>query len=182
MEKENNLYRYFYAKLGKGNSLAGDFLAGLTPISLPAIPIFFDLAADNRDDFLNEGSAREQSRNFFWCQDFPRQSMIIAIHEGELFIAVPTGSVIFWRCESDLGYASEGDFVKFLPVEIVTTKRLSEVLSILASMTANPYYYMGTFREITPPGNIRAIQSIVNDQLVAVETAQDLLLCLGSIE
>lgn len=176
------IIEYFYAKIGQGNALAADFLNGVTPIDTPAIPIFFNASPSNREEFEKDGGAKEQGKNFFWCSDHPDRSRIIVINEGYIFIVKPIGPAIFWKSDRELGYATVNDYIKFLPVETICKRRLADVPGILASMTANAYYYTGTFRKITDPGNILAIQSILEIPLGRILLAKELLFCLSSVE
>lgn len=173
---------YFYAKLGAGNALADQCLGGKNPIGRPAVPIFFDLRASSRDQFLEEGSANEQGRNFFWSADNPDRARIVAIHDAKLFIARPVDDVVFWRCAEQFGYADCGDYVKFLPVEVLRRVSFRSAPLILCSMSANRYYYTGTYRRIADEGNTRALDCMLGRSPAPVETPRDLLKCLGSIE
>jgi hypothetical protein len=173
---------YYYAKIGEGNCLATDFLNGTTPINRPAIPLFFNKTPANREHFERDGQAKEQGANFFWCSDNPDQSRIVIINDGRLYVAKPTGPVEFWKSDRDLGYATVDDYIKLLPIKIICEKRLAEVPGILSSMTANAYYYTGTFRRISDPGNILALQSVLDIPLNSCESTKDLLMCLSSIE
>lgn len=174
--------RYFYSKLGQANTLADRCLNGDTPIGRPAVPIFFDLKADSREQFEAEGSAKEQGKNFFWCADHPNQALIVALHEAKLHVLRPVADVEFWKCSEEFGYAGIGDYVKFLPVESSGQFSFSEIPLILSSMSASAYYYMGTFREIADLGNVRALQCLMGYEPPPTLTAQDLMSCLSSIE
>ena len=175
--------RYFYAKVGQGNSLASEYLQGATPIGVAALPIFFNGVPGNKEDFLKHGQAKEQGRNFFWCGDNPSQAKIVVINRGNLYVVLPRGGVEFWRCEEDTDQLKKNEYIKLLPIEVVVEKPLSDVPAILSSMTANAYYYTGTFREISDQGNVRALQSILGDSMSTFDFAdpKDLLLCLSSI-
>ncbi|MGY3869940.1 hypothetical protein ACW5W4_10445 [Aeromonas crassostreae] len=175
-------HRFFYAKLGRANTLAERCLNGDTPIGCMAVPIFFDLRADTRAQFEREGSAKEQGRNFFWCSDHPENAFIIVLHQAELHILRPVAEAQFFRCSKKFGYADAGDYVKFLPVEAMGKYPFSEIPLILSSMSANAYYYMGTFREITDYGNVLALQHLVGIDAMPVTTAQDIIRCLSSTE
>lgn len=162
--------------------MAARCLSGDTPINVPAVPIFFDLDATSKEQFLSEGYAKEQGRNFFWCEENPAEARIICLYAGKLYILVPTGEVIFWKSEEDFGYASPGEYVKLLPVDILSQHSFSEIPLILSSMSASAYYYMGTFREISDPGNIKALQSIVGEPVDDISSPVELIQCLSSVE
>jgi hypothetical protein len=174
--------RYFFSKLGKSNSLADDYLHGITPIGCPAIPIFFDCTVSDRQRFIADRSGKEQADNFFWSEAHPSDAVIVAIHDGTLYLVRPNGSVVFWQCACEIGYAKSGQYVKLLPVEVVQKRRLSDVPGVLATMTANAYYYTGTFREISDWGVRRALQHVLDEPCDEVQTSKQLLLCLSSIE
>lgn len=176
--------QYFYAKVGQGNSLANEYLQGDTPIGVPALPIFFNGQPSNREDFLEHGQAKEQGRNFFWCGDNPSQARIVVINRGNLYVVIPRGGVEFWRCGEDTDQLKKNEYMKLLPIEVAVENPLSDVPAILSSMTANAYYYTGTFREVRDQGNVRALQSILGDSISTFDVAdpKDLLLCLSSIE
>lgn len=44
--------KYIYAKIDRGNRLAGRYLTGNSEVNYPAIPIYFDGDYDNEEDFL----------------------------------------------------------------------------------------------------------------------------------
>jgi len=174
--------RYFYAKIGKGNSLADQFIKGDTPLGKPCLPIFFEKESSNRDDFLKLGSSKEQGRNFFWCVDNPESSIIIVIHKGKLHIFSPSGNAVFWKASEKTGYAEVGEFVKLLPIQEESNHQVADIPTILSTMTANAYHYTGTFREISDTGNIRAIQKLQDNEILPISTETELLSCLSSIE
>ncbi len=174
--------KYFYSKLGQGNKLAARCLSGDLPIGTPAVPIFFDLDASSKEQFLSEGYAKEQGRNFFWCEENPEEARIVCLHAGQLYVLKPTGNVIFWECEESFGYAGPGKYVKLLPVELLIQRRFSEIPLILSSMSASAYYYMGTFREISDPGNLKALQSVVGETVDVISSPAELVQCLSSVE
>ena len=176
--------RYFYAKIGTGNTLASEYLSGRTPINKPAIPIFFNCVPGTRSEFLKNGGAKEQGRNFFECADNPENSIIVVINQGKLYLTAPVGDVEFWKAPEDLSYLKKGEFVKLLPIKIISEIPLSDVPAILASITANAYYYTGTFREIKDLGNICALKSLLNKPVddFDYDKPEQLLLCLSSIE
>jgi hypothetical protein len=174
--------RYFYAKLGQGNSLAANYLSGASPISSPAIPIFFDCTAPNREALLNGRSGKEQASNFFWCEDHPSDARVIALHQGMLYLTKPAGPVVFWKCDTQIGYAGSGEYVKLLPVNVVKVCRVTDIPAVLSTLTANAYFYSGTFREIKDTGVVRAIQSVAGARITTINSPQELLMCLSSIE
>jgi len=175
---------YFYAKVGRGNSLATESLAGQNSIGMPAIPIFFNGKPSNRAEFEESGGAKDQGSNFFWCADNPSEARIVVIHEGHIYVVRPSGSVVFHQNQEDSINSSAGDYIKYLPIKIDLAKRLAGVPAILSSMTANAHYYTGTFRRISDEGNIRALQAILNREILPIDPTEphQLLQCLSSIE
>jgi hypothetical protein len=71
-------------------------------------------------------------------------------------------------CRSTVREEVEG-FVKLLPIRKVEERPLKEAPSILASMTANRYYNTGTFREISDPGNIKALETVLFGKITKPE-------------
>ena len=174
--------RFFYAKIGRANALAGIYLNGGGEIRRPAIPIYFDCAFDNERAFLTSGCAREQGELFFECGRNPIGKFIVVIHAGEVWIVAPCGQVQFVK--SMLGYKEESGFVKLLPVAVTRRARTADVPQVLASIGANRYYSSGTFREICGPGNVLAIKSVLG---LPIETPDDpsvihAVQCLSSVE
>ena len=176
--------KYFYAKVGKGNTLANKYLSNDSPIGMPAIPIFFDCGPGNKEEFLGNNTGKEQGRNFFWCGENIGKATIVVINEGYLYLLRPKNEVFFLKSNKNTDYLKESEYVKLLPIEILLKQSLSDVPAILSSMTANAYYYSGTFREIRDSGNIRAIQSVLKTPISEFnyEDSSDLLYCLSSIE
>jgi hypothetical protein len=172
--------RYFYAKIHEHNSLAGPYLGGEGEMRKPAIPIWFNCEPDDKAEFLDRGGAREQGRNFFWCGENNDHAYIVVIYEGKLFLAKPIGDVEFRH--SRLRENVEG-FVKLLPIKKVKEMPLVEAPSVLASMTANTYYNTGTFREISDPGNIKALETVLFGKITKPEenNPEEILNCLGSV-
>ena len=162
--------------------MAARCLSGDVPIGNPVVPIFFDLDASSKEQFLSEGSAKEQGRNFFWCEENPQEARIVCLHAGQLYVLKPCGSVVFWKCDEPFGYADPGKYVKLLPVEILSQHRFSDIPLILSSMSASAYYYTGTFREISDQGNVKALQSVSGENVDVISSSAELMQCLSSVE
>ena len=175
--------RYFFAKLGPANYLAEDYLKGANPSGAPGIPIFFNGEPSTKEDFLVRGGAREQGRNIFWAGEHPDFARIVVIHSGVVYILEPTGEVTFWW-EDPTEPGADGGYTKILPVRELRAINVADVPGVVGSMSANTYYYTGTFREIGDDGNRRAIQALLQEPISPIDPNQpsDLLLCLGSIE
>ncbi|MEA9418123.1 hypothetical protein VCX22_11590 [Aeromonas caviae] len=87
--------KFIFAKIGAGNSLAGRYLSGNSEVNFPAVPIYFDCNCDNEEQFLKDGGAKEQGELFFECGRHPDDKYIVVIHEGNVHILRPSGSVQF---------------------------------------------------------------------------------------
>lgn len=178
----NMIAEYYYAKIDAGNCAAEDYLNGYNEINVPAIPIYFDENPDNKKDFLDGNSAREQGRNFFRCGEENKNKYIIVINKGVLSAVVPIGDVQFVPSDGKRGHR---EYVKLLPVKLINKKLVTEIPAILASITANTYYYSGTFRQIRDNGNIKAIESVLNNGKIScskIGKFDSLLECLSSFE
>lgn len=175
-------FRVYYAKIGKSNSLAEAYLSGHNELSQPAVPIYFNKKPSNREDFLNndKGQSREQGRNFFDCADNPNTSLIIVLNAGKCRILKPVGQVVFLPAS---GYES-GDYVKLLPVELIKEFSVCNIPAVLSGITSNTYFYTGTFREITDPGCLAAIDYLMGKSIGFIKriTNMDFWQCLGSVE
>lgn len=154
--------RYIIAKIHNGNSLAEVYLQGKSEVSFPSVPIFFNCDYDNEEEFLREGNAKGQGELFFECGKSCEGKIILVIHEGKVHVLRPTGEVLFKK--ASVRKDIDG-YVKILPVEILRVAAISDVPAILASMGANRYYSSGSFREITDAGNIRAIKSVLGQDI-----------------
>lgn len=173
--------KFIFAKIGSGNSLAGRYLSGNSEVNFPAVPIYFDCNYDNEEQFLKDGGAKGQGELFFECGRHPDEKYIVVIHEGNVHILRPSGSVQFKK--SSVLEDKDG-YVKLLPVEILKKMPISEVPVILASIGANRYYSSGTFREISDVGNIRAIQMVLGLNIAVPDspTIIHAIECISSIE
>jgi len=175
------MHKFYYAKMGKGNSLAENYLSGNNVLEKPAIPIFFNCEPDNKIDFLSQGNAKEQGRNFFECGTSNENKTIIIVNDGKVIFSEPAGDVIFSQYD-----VVDGNpwYEKLLPIKIIKQESITAVPAILASITSNAYYYSGTFREIKDSGNIKAIEAIKdgNVSCIAQKDPCNLLECLSSFE
>ncbi len=162
--------RYFYAKIGKSNNLFERFIH----LENLGIPIFFNGASSNRKEFLIDGKAHEQGRNFFWCEDNPEKAIIISQHQGSTYFFKPNGKISFIY-QADEDYTG---YVKLLPVKLIAKKNNCEVPLILASISSNRYIAQRTFPEITNPGNIAAIRYCLEKDLALTDPST----CISSVE
>lgn len=179
-QAQNTDHRFFYAKLGAGNSLADDYLSGHSEINAPAIPIHFskDEKCDNREAFLRDGGAKEQGKNFFWCADHPNNAHIVIIHRGMFHLVKPCGTVVFRP--STVSKTWQGQ-VKLLPIRKVIEEKIDKIPPILATMTANRHLSSGTFREIKDEGCRKAIDTLAFENR-SVTSPNSIFSCLSSIE
>jgi len=176
---------YFYLKIGKGNQDAPDWLAGRNPLKKPAVVIYFDDLGER--EYQAQKAGKEATE--FYLRGFePKSSKtrMVVIHEGEILILKPRGQVVF--LPSKLNDHGEPHTPKGMPIEIVTKKRVSEAPLVLSGLTANRFLSSGTFRKITDPGNLRALDCFIGQ---AGETSHwpqgkftpdELLELLGSTE
>ena len=174
--------RFFYAKIGKGNSLASRYLCKDNEFQKEVVPIEFNCSPSNKHDFLKDGGAKEQGVNFFWCGENCQYARIVVIYNSELYILQPKGDVEFHEIKSSS--SPNVEYLKVLPVVITESYPIALVPAVLASLTANAYYYTGTFREIKDPGNFIALCALlrisVGDSYDAC--AQILFSCLSSVQ
>ncbi len=177
--------KYYYAKIGKGNKYASQYLRGENEIKLPAIVIDFNnTESDNwrtEEEFLKNGKSKEQGRNFFECGNNNSEKYIVVIHDGLVRLLMPAGNVVFKESEYPEGFSG---IVKLLPVKELKALSITEVPAILASIAANRYYSSGTFREIKNPGNIIAIKTSLSQEIAVPPegSIKDALICLSSFE
>jgi hypothetical protein len=180
-----NKPRWFYLKVGIGNSLAEDWLAGKNPLKRPAVPIFFgrcsiaDLAA---------GKCDKQAKHFY-------ESSLPENREHTVITVVGRGKVWFLKAvgaleEYDPGPSEEHTW-KMMPVELLIPRpfRLKDVPPVLAGMGVNAHFGRRTYTEVTGWfGNVKAIQCALGRPLpsehLLIENcgAPQLLECLSSVE
>lgn len=176
---------YFYLKIGKGNKAAKEWLAGKNPLNKPAVVIYFDSLEEK--DYTSNKPCKEALE--FYRRGFePKASTtrMVVINEGEVFILKPKGQVVF--LPSELNDEGNPHTPKAMPIEILVRKNMAKAPLVLAGITANRFLSSGTFRRITDPGNLKAldcftgISSNGDHWPKGIFTADDLLGCLGSTE
>jgi len=176
---------YFYLKIGTGNELAHDWLAGRNLLHRPAVVIYFDnfnLAQ------YRAGKGGKEPRRFWKCgePEFHDRTLMVVIHEGEVWILKPSGPVRFLHS----GPNAEGKphTPKAMPVRIIKKIMAKDVPMVLASITANQFFTRGTFRQINDWGNFKAIDRVVRRGLDEEHWKPEnqgpaqLLECLSSVE
>ncbi len=174
--------RFFYLKLGKGNSLAVSWLAGNNPLGRPAAVIFFGPCTI--DDIRN-GRTDSQAKNFYESSlvEDQNKTVMVVIGQGQAWFLRSAGELIEHEDPSD----SE-NLWKIMPVEIISHKSLDQIPPVLAGINANTFLSQGTYREIKSWGNIKAIHCALGIDLPSEHTKDEncdmrhLLECLGSVE
>lgn len=109
---------------------------------------------------------------------------MVAIAGNRLWILKAAGSVFEQR-----PIPRKGDVVKVMPLEILATRSLGEVPAVLAGLRSNKFLGLGTFRQITNWGNIKALHHVLGEAMPTEHLVSSdcfgpsqLLECLGSIE
>jgi hypothetical protein len=181
-----NSMRFFYLKLGKGNSLATEWLSGRNPLGKPAVVIFF-----GHRTIKDIGDDNSQVKDFYQCSlpEVRDNTVMVVVGDGKAWFLKPAGEII--ESEPPPNATQSLDSLwKIMPVEILLSGplELKDVPPILAGINANAYLSRGTYREITHWGNIKAIYSVLQKPLPRKQlqdencSAARLLECLSSIE
>ncbi|MCG8602943.1 MAG: DUF3293 domain-containing protein [Verrucomicrobiales bacterium] len=146
--------KYFYLKIGKGNWLAEDWLAGRNPLGVPAAALFFD---NHTLQEYEAGAGKKQPRRFVerGKAENREQTRMVVISKGTFYLLKPAGEVKFVSGDEIGEYY--GFTVKAMPVEVLKRCSVSEIPLVLAEVASNRYYGSGTFREIKDVGNLMAI-------------------------
>ena len=173
--------RFFYLKLGKSNSHIG-WLSGDNPLKRPAAVIFFRHCTI---EDIRSGNCDPQAKNFYESSlpEAMHQTIMVVVANGKAWFLKPAGQLIEYSSPTDVV-----NLWKIMPVEVISSQRLTEVPLVLASINANTYLNTGTYREITNWGNIKAIHAALKwplpeEHLKAAECrAVRLFECLSSTE
>ena len=174
--------RYYYLKIGAGNSLAKKWLEGDNPLKCPAAVIFFERLTIEQ---IRNGKGKQQAIDFYESSllESRRKTIIVVVSDGTAWFLRPAGDLIELQSSTDTV-----NLWKMMPVEVISAQRLVDVPLVLASINANAYLNRGTYRKITNWGNIKAIHfslnwPLPNEHLIADESSPlRLLECLSSIE
>jgi hypothetical protein len=174
--------RCFYLKIGKGNSLAIDWLGGNNPLGYPAAVIFFERCTI--EDIRN-GKSDSQAKDFYQSglPEVREQILMIVIGHGSAWFLKPAGELMEYDSPLDAK-----NLWKIMPVEIIASHRLNQIPPVLAGINANTYLNQGTYREIKNWGNIKAIYYSLNLPLPKEHLSNEncnatrLLECLSSVE
>ena len=178
---------YYYLKIGTGNAQARDWLAGKNPLAVPAAVIWFD--PRSLEEY--EAGKGDLEPRTFWNRgkdEFREQTMMVVVHEGEVWILKPAQPVRFLPADG-----ANTNTRKAMPVTVLAHRSAKDVPLVLASITANQYYTRGTFRRINNKknkdwGNCKAIDCVAGGPLegehwaIEKQQAAQLLECLSSVE
>lgn len=174
--------RYYYLKIGPGNSLAKQWLNGNNPLKRPAAVIFF---RQLKLEEIRNDQGDSQARNFYESSlpEFRAKTIMVVISGGTAWFLKPADRLIEHNDPTD-----NENLWKIMPVEVISAEKLADVPLVLASINVNAYLSRGTYRKITNWGNIKAIHysldwPLPNEHLAAdAFTSIRLLECLSSIE
>lgn len=174
--------RYFYLKLGKGNSLALNWLRGNNPLGRPAAVIFFGHCTVDDIRKGNSGQAKD-----FYASSLVgarNETVMVVIGQGCAWFLRPAGELIEYKSPDDTE-----NLWKIMPVdEIIPYQSLDRIPPVLAGINANTYLSQGTYREIKTWGNIKAIHCALQLPLPSEHLQEEncnahrLLECLSSVE
>lgn len=161
--------KYYYLKIGKGNSLAEDWLAGRNPLKVPAAAVFFDNLS--LEDY-EKGAGKQQPRRFVdrGKAENRDQTRMVVISKGTFYLLKPAGEVQFLFGD-EIG-KFHGFTVKAMPIEVLKRCPVQEIPLVLAEVASNRYYGSGTFREIKDVGNLMAIDWVEGRMPARGEPAQ----------
>jgi len=144
--------RYFFHKLGLGNSDVVKYLGHAQVEHVAKIAIFF--GESTVDDCL-AGKQGLDARDFCVSADPKNQSntRIVITAFREFWVLQPIGRVELG--EHVIAHDGQPCFLKTMLVEVLVRKPLKEVPHLLASMGSNAYWSRGTFREIGKPAPLK---------------------------
>ncbi|MFO8042663.1 MAG: hypothetical protein R6U25_05645 [Alkalispirochaeta sp.] len=190
--------RYFFLKLGPGNSFAADLLSHQV-LGEPMAAGFFrsltvaDIEAHQHDEKIR--FSYQALDLFRWSRgELPGTAVTVA--SGQVWLLEPAGPMADMardQFEQLVGETPHTDDIpKIVPLRIVAEERLSHVPTLLAQITSNRHLSSSTFKEITGDfGNqialdhVRFKRGLADDYPTIAEGTRDLyhlLLCLGANE
>lgn len=178
--------KYYNLKIGRGNRLADDWLAGNNPLGKPAAVIFFGKCTIQD---IKDGKTSKQPRDFY-SSSLPEnrdRTLITVIERGRGWIIKPADNVEEIDPQQ-IGLDDERNIWKVMPVSIEASFSLKDVPHILAGINSNAYLGRGTYRQIKYWGNIKAIHHVLGmpfprEHLMTENcTPKHLLECLSSLE
>ncbi|MFW5693817.1 MAG: hypothetical protein ACOCYB_01515 [Alkalispirochaeta sp.] len=190
--------RYFFLKLGPGNSFAEDLLSRRVFGEPAAAGFFRALTVAHIEAHTND----EKIRFSYQALDMYRWSrgellgVAVTVGAGRVWLLEPAGPMAdmardqFQELVGETPHAD--DIPKIVPVRIVAEERLSHVPTLLAQITSNRHLSSSTFKEIKDDfGNcialdhVRFKRGLADDYPTISEGSRDayhLLLCLGTNE
>jgi hypothetical protein len=179
--------RWYYLKVGKGNSLAVEWLAGKNPLQRPAVLILYGRCsiAD-----IKAGRRGQQEKDFYESSLPENQNARVITVVGGGYVWFLKPAAVLEEHDPSVDGSESNDTYKMMPVDLILPQplRLAAVPPVLAGINANAYLSRGTYREITSWGNIKAIQSALGRALPPEHLEQEncssrhLLECLSSVE
>ncbi|HKK47593.1 MAG TPA: hypothetical protein VJ932_00755, partial [Alkalispirochaeta sp.] len=190
--------RYFFLKLGPGNSFAVDLLSHEVLGEPAAAGFFRSLTVADIDAHKDDEKIRfsYQALDMYRWSHGELTGTAVTVAGGHVWLVEPTGPMAdmardqFQNLVGDTPHAD--DIPKIVPVRVVAEERLSHVPTLLAQITSNRHLSSSTFKEIRDDfGNCIALDHVRFKRGLAdtyptlgegTRDAYHLLLCLGANE
>ena len=178
--------KYFNLKIGKGNSLANDWLTGNNPLGKPAAVIFFGKCTIQD---IKDGKPGKQPKDFYESSlpENRDSRLVTVIERGKGWIIKPAGDIKEVNPQQ-IGEDDDRNIWKIMPVSVEASFSLKDVPHILAGINSNAHLGRGTYRQIKYWGNIKAVHHVLGisfpeEHLQAGNCLpKHLLECLSSLE
>ncbi|MEO7699619.1 MAG: hypothetical protein ABIZ04_10375 [Opitutus sp.] len=137
--------RYFFHKLGYGNSEVRKYLGHAQPGEAGNIAIFF---CESSVAECRAGKKGRDASEFCVAGDPENHAQIrvVIVAHREFWVLQPSGPVV--EGESFIGRDGQPDRIKLMPITVLARKPITAIPHLLASMASNAYWSRGTFREI----------------------------------
>jgi hypothetical protein len=170
-------YHWYYLKMGQQSS---DLWRLDAP--QPTAAIYF---GRSRVKKLVVGTGDRQAVAFCQCGEPPNRNRtrMVVMAGADIWILKPNGSVY-----EEEPIPRRGGIVKVMPVKVVARTKMITAPAVLAGLRSNKFLGLGTFRPIGNWGNIKALHSVLGEDLPKEQllpencTPPQLIECLGSIE
>lgn len=191
--------RYFFLKLGPGNSFAQPLLDD-TVLGRPMAAGFFRKVRlseiEQKLDDEKVRFSRQAIELFRWARG-DRSGVAVTVGAGRVWVLAPDGPMEEMEREDfeerlGLECPHRDDVPKLVPVRIEAVERLSHVPTLLAQITSNRHLSSSTFKEISADfGNLLALDHVLFKRgllegypslSLGNRDLYHLLLCLGSNE
>lgn len=180
---ESGTTKYFYLKLGRGNTHAESWLTQ-AKWGYPASCIYLPTEA------YRAGCLRGQDRQVWrWLEcgataAARADSIFVVIRQGRVWLLQPEDSAIEAPPEDLHGKGLEYPLV--MPVRVLKDLPAAQVPAVLASLGCNQYHVRSTFTQIGHWGNLKAIDVVLERPLkgphwIPGQGAAQLLECLSSV-